>query len=99
MGVHAETVKASAARGWARALSLMAASLVSLVLLADPYVLSAIPASRIHIGLPVMMLGSAGLFMNGLGFELGTNTLRLIFHPALAWLLFAGGALVVTGFF
>jgi predicted membrane protein len=98
MGVHAETVKASAARGWARALSLMAASLVSLVLLADPYVLSGIPAGRIHIGLPVMMLGVAGLFMHGLGFGPRVKILRLLFHPAMAWLLFASGALVITGF-
>jgi predicted membrane protein len=86
----------SAARGWARALSLAVAGLVSLLLLVDPYVLSGIPSARVHAGLPLMMLGIAGLFMDGLGFEPRTRALRLAFHPAAAWLFFAIGAAVIA---
>jgi predicted membrane protein len=97
MDAHANAAKPSAERCWARALSLAAAGVASLVLLLDPYVLRGIPDGQIHAGLPLMMFGSTGLFMHGLGFEGKTKALRRIFHRAAAWLLFATGMLVIAG--
>jgi len=81
--------------GWmTRILSLAVAGLFSLVILVDPYLLAGVPSWRLHTGLPIAMLGGAGLFMHGLGFVPRTWILRILFHPATAWLLFtAGGCL------
>jgi predicted membrane protein len=80
-----------------RILSFAAAGLFSLVILLDPYLLAGVPSWRLHTGLPVMMVGSAGLFMHGLGFVPRTAAIRTVFHPATAWLLFAVGASVTAG--
>jgi len=81
----------------ARELSLAAAGAVSLVLTVDPYVLSGIPQWRVHAGLPLTMLGAAGLFMHGFGFEARNGVLRRVFHPLVAWLFFTAGLLVILG--
>ena len=81
-------------RWMTRILSLAAAGLFSLVILVDPYLLAKVPSWRLHTGLPIAMLGGAGLFMHGLGFVPRTWVLRILFHPATAWLFFtAGGCL------
>lgn len=77
-------------------MSLAAAGSISLLLLVYPYVLNAVPSWRVHTGLPLMMLGAAGLFMHGLGFQVRGKVLRLVFHPAVAWLLFAIGGFVLA---
>ena len=77
---------------WLRTLSFTAAGTFSLVVLLYPYVLVGVVSWRIHTGLPVMMLGGAGLYMHGLGFVPRHPALRLLFHPACAWLLFVAGA-------
>ncbi len=97
MNAGAEAAGSIRGRGWARALSLAVAGLASLVLTLDPYVLTGISDMRVHAGLPLMMLGAAGLFMHGLGFEPETKAIRLVFHPAVAWLLFAAGTCVILG--
>ncbi|MDQ0469819.1 cyd operon YbgE family protein [Labrys wisconsinensis] len=84
-------------RPWTRALSLMAAGGVSLLLLLYPYALHGVPNGRVHAGLPLLMLGAAGLFAHGLGFAARTGPARLVLHPALAWLLFGAGAAVIAG--
>ena len=96
MSALAETARLSSSQRWARALSLSVACFVSLLLLVDPYVLSAISDRRIHIGLPLTLSGIAGQFIYGLGFEPSTKIPRLVFHPAVAWLLFIVGALIVV---
>jgi predicted membrane protein len=80
-----------------RVLSLSAAGLFSLMVLVDPYLLAGVPSWRLHTGLPVMMLGGAGLFMYGLGFVPRTAAIRTVFHPATAWTLFIAGAAVTAG--
>jgi predicted membrane protein len=87
---------ASTARLSARAMSLAVAGAVSLLLLVDPYVLGGAAEWSVHAGLPLMMLGAAGLFMYGLGFETRNGLLRLVFHPACAWLFFIAGLLVIV---
>jgi predicted membrane protein len=74
-----------------RSLSLAAAGLFSLAILVDPYLLAGVPSWRLHTGLPIAMLGAAGLFMHGLGFVPRTWILRILFHPAAAWLFFTAG--------
>ena len=82
-----------------RILSLAVAGLFSLVILVDPYLLARVPSWRLHTGLPIAMLGGAGLFMHGLGFVPRTWVLRSLFHPATAWLFFtAGGCLASDAF-
>ena len=77
-----------------RILSLAAAGLFSLAILIDPYLLARVPSWRLHTALPLAMLGAAGLFMHGLGFVPRIRILRILFHPAAAWLFFvAGGSL------
>ncbi len=80
-----------------RIMSLAVAGLFSLAILLDPYLLAGVPSWRVHAGLPIMMLGGAGLFMHGLGFVPRTEAIRLLFHPLTAWLLFAAGAAITAG--
>ena len=80
----------------ARGFSFATAALFSLALLIYPYLLAGVPSWRIHLGLPIMMLGVAGLFMHGLGFVPRLPALRIFFHPVTAWLLFVGGAAEVA---
>ena len=70
---------------------------VSLALMVDPYLLSGVSEPRIHSALPLMMFGTVGLFMYGLGFAPKTRAMRLIFHPVAAWLLFLAGAFALVG--
>ena len=84
-------------RGLARIVSLAAAGLFSLIILIDPYQLAGVPSWRVHTGLPIMMLGGAGLFMHGLGFGPRTAAIRVVFHPVTAWTLFIAGAAVTAG--
>jgi predicted membrane protein len=84
-------------RGLARIASLAAAGLFSLVILLDPYLLAGVPSARVHTGLPVMMLGGAGLFMHGLGFVPRTAAIRAVFHPVTAWMLFISGGAFTAG--
>ncbi len=84
-------------RGGARALALVAASLVSFTLMVDPYLLSGVSELRIHSALPLMMFGTVGLFMCGFGFTPKTKAMRLVFHPTAAWLLFLIGAAAIVG--
>jgi len=81
-----------------KALSLVAAGLISVTLLLDPYLLAAVPSWRLHVGFPIVMLGIAGLFMHAVGFVPRVGALRTIFHPVAAWLLLAGGGAVLAGF-
>ncbi len=81
----------------ARALSLAVAGGISLVLMLYPYALNGIASARVHTGLPVLMLGVAGLFVSGLGFVPRGRLAGLLFSPLVAWLLVAAGAFVMSG--
>ena len=83
------------ARTWSRGLSLAAACGISLTLMLFPFVLRGIPGARLHLGLPILMLGVAGAFVHGIGFTPDNRFLRLLFGPAGAWLLIAAGTLVL----
>ncbi len=80
-----------------KVLSLGVAGLISLSLLLDPYLLAGVPSWRLHTGLPIVMLGTAGLFIHGVGFVPRVGALRAVFHPLTAWLLLAVGAIVMAG--
>ncbi len=97
MTAHADLARTSPARGLLRGLSLAVAGLVSLALMLDPYLLAGVSSSRVHGALPPMMLGVAGLFVYGLGFEPNGRLLRMILHPAVSWLLFLAGAVAIAG--
>lgn len=95
MTAASEPTKPSIGFGLSRIASLAAAGAVSFALMLDPYVLRGVSDARVHAGLPLMMLGVAGLFVYGLGFAPKTKALRFVFHPAVAWLLYLAGMLVV----
>jgi hypothetical protein len=75
-----------------RAVSLIAASGISLALLLDPYLLRSFSLARIHEGLPFVLLGVAGAFVHGLGYKATGRIARALIHPALCWLLLGFGA-------
>jgi Cyd operon protein YbgE (Cyd_oper_YbgE) len=79
-----------------RAASLAVAGLASLALTLDPCLLNGVSATRIHAGLPLLMLGVSGAFACGLGFQPSGRISRALVQPALAWaLLGAGTSLIV----
>jgi predicted membrane protein len=79
------------ARSWARAFELAAVGAISLALTLDPYILGGVSSSRVHAGLPVLMLGVSSAFADGLGFSASSRLMRTLFHPALAWALIGVG--------
>jgi predicted membrane protein len=82
--------------GWLRAASFTAAAIFSLVVMLYPYLLVGVVGWRVHTGLPLMMLGGAGLYMHGLGFVPRHWATRFLFHPVTAWLLFLAGIAVLA---
>ncbi len=89
---------ASAGRAtiWGRTAALVAAGVISLTLMLDPYMLNGASALRVHEGLPLLMLGVSSAFVYGLGFRPARIATRVLLHPAVTWaLLGIGGALVV----
>jgi predicted membrane protein len=96
MNIGLKAAQPPRARGGLRALSFAIAGVASLALMVDPYVLSGVSEARVHSALPLMMFGTVGLFMYGLGFAPKTRALRLVFHPAVAWLLFLAGAVAMA---
>lgn len=68
-----------------RAISLVLAGAISLVVLLYPYAFGRAMTPLTHSLLPVMLLGVAGGFVHGLGFVPSSRLVRWLFAPASAW--------------
>lgn len=75
----------------ARALSLLSAGGLALVIMLYPVALSKGGATPSHGLLTLVMLGISAGFLHGVGFTPRARLLRALFHPLLAWLLMAAG--------
>ena len=81
---------------WSRALSLLLASPLTLLLLIHPAAMLDAQGHYSHNLLMLVMLGVAGGFVHGVGFDPYARLWRLLFGPALAWpLLLMGYALLL----
>jgi predicted membrane protein len=88
--IRADVATATAAP-WARTISLVAAGAISLALMLDPYLLRGSSLSRIHEGLPFLLLGVAGAFVHGFGYRAASSFTRALAHPMLSWALLGFG--------
>ncbi len=77
----------------ARAISLALAGLISLTLLLAPFILIRQMSPTVHAIAPLMMWGTAGGFVHGLGFTPTHRIWQLLFSPWLAWPLMVGGVI------
>ncbi|MDP3845046.1 MAG: cyd operon YbgE family protein [Pseudomonas sp.] len=78
-------------RPWTRALSLLLASPLALLLLIHPAAMLDAQGHYSHNLLMLVMLGVAGGFVHGVGFDPYLRLWRLLFGPLLAWPLLALG--------
>jgi predicted membrane protein len=60
-----------------------------------PFMLHGVPGTRLHTGLPIMMLGVSGTLVYGIGYIPDTKSLRYLFSPLCAWLLIIAGAFLL----
>jgi predicted membrane protein len=67
----------------------------SLALMLFPFLLHGIDGKRLHTGLPIMMLGVAGMFVYGSGYVPDTRFVRIVLGPACASVLIITGGLVL----
>lgn len=82
--------------GWSRALSLLLASPLALLLLIHPAAMLDAQGHYSHSLLMLVMLGVAGGFVHGVGFDPYQRLWRWLFGPLLAWpLLLMGYALLL----
>jgi predicted membrane protein len=80
---------------WTRTFSLAAAGAISLVLMLDPYALRGVSLSRVHEGLPLLLLGVSGAFIHGFGFRPTIKVIRAFANPIVIWsFLIVGAALM-----
>lgn len=77
--------------GAARAVSLLAAGSLALVIMLYPVALSRSGAMPPHGLIALVMLGISAGFVHGVGFTPRARLWRVLFHPLLAWLLMAAG--------
>ncbi len=84
------------ASSWTKGAALAAAGVVSLGLTFDPYALQGLSPTRVHIGLPLLLLGVSAGFVYGFGFRPENAGARAFCHPATAAALFVVGALVLA---
>ena len=81
---------------WSRALSLLLASPLALLLLIHPAAILDAQGHYSHNLLMLVMLGVAGGFVHGVGFDPHQRLWRWLFGPLLAWsLLLLGYALLL----
>lgn len=83
--------------GPARAVSLLAAGTLALVIMLYPVALSRSGAMPPHGLLALVMLGISAGFVHGVGFKPKAWLWRALFHPLLAWLLMAAGFALLSG--
>jgi cyd operon protein YbgE len=89
--VTAEALNAPLRQVIGRALSLLMAVPLSLVLLIHPALMLDANGHYSHSLLMLIMWGVAGGFVHGVGFEPRAMAWRVVFHPLLAWSLMALG--------
>ncbi|OHC32504.1 MAG: Cyd operon protein YbgE [Pseudomonadales bacterium RIFCSPLOWO2_12_59_9] len=83
-------------RPWTRALSLLLASPLALLLLIHPAAMLDAQGRYSHSLLMLVMLGVAGGFVHGVGFDPYQRLWRWLFGPLLAWpLLLLGYVLLL----
>ena len=87
----AEALNAPFRHAIGRALSLLMAAPLSLVLLIHPASMLDANGHYSHSLLMLIMWGVAGGFVHGVGFEPRAMAWRVVFHPLLAWSLMALG--------
>ena len=75
-----------------RLVSLLLAATLALGLIAYPYAIGREMTPLAHAILPLMLLGTSGGFVHGLGYEPEHRLWRILFGPAVAWPLMIGGA-------
>ena len=80
---------------WVRTISFIVALAASVTLMLFPFLLRHVPPNRVHAALPVVLFGLAGAFVHGVGYRPDNKLLRILFGPLCAWLLVAGGALLL----
>lgn len=78
-------------RPWSRALSLLLASPLALLLLIHPAAMLDEQGRYSHSLLMLVMVGVAGGFVHGVGFDPYNRLWRLLFGPSCAWPLLALG--------
>jgi predicted membrane protein len=78
-----------------RTVSFLAALAASLALMLFPFLLRAVPQARLHTALPIVLLGVAGAFVYGVGYNPESLLLRILFGPICAWAMIAGGAFLL----
>lgn len=78
-------------RPWSRALSLLLASPLALLLLIHPAAYLDDQGHYSHSMLMLVMLGISGGFVHGLGFDPRHRVLSLLLGPICAWPLLGGG--------
>lgn len=83
-------------RPWTRALSLLLASPLALLLLIHPAAMLDAQGHYSHNLLMLVMLGVAGGFVHGVGFDPYQRLWRWLFGPALAWPLLGLGYWLLT---
>ncbi|MGL5166983.1 MAG: cyd operon YbgE family protein [Afipia sp.] len=84
-------------RRTARPIAFGIALVASLSLMLFPFLLHGIDGMRLHTGLPILMLGVAGMFVYGIGYVPDNRLIRILFGPVCAWtLILAGGLLLLT---
>ncbi|MBX9912438.1 MAG: cyd operon YbgE family protein [Pseudomonadaceae bacterium] len=74
-------------RSWTRGLSLLLASPMALLLLIHPAAMLDTQGHYSHSLLMLVMLGVAGGFVHGVGFDPYQRVWRWLFGPLLAWML------------
>jgi cyd operon protein YbgE len=82
-------------RPWSRALSLLLASPLALLLLIHPAAYLDDQGGYSHSLLMLVMLGISGGFVHGVGFDPYSRLWRTIFHPLGCWLLLGLGYLIL----
>ena len=96
--MHDRTADTSTAAmsGWMRSAALVAAGVVSLCLMLDPYALHGVPRARLHAGLPLLFLGVSGAYIYGFGFSPGNALARVFIHPLILLSFLVIGGVVLT---
>jgi predicted membrane protein len=78
-----------------QALSFALGLAASVFLMLFPFLLHGVPGTRLHTGLPIMMLGVAGTLVYGIGYVPDNRALRFLFSPFCAWALIIAGAFLL----
>ncbi len=81
---------------WARALSMLLAAPLALVLLLHPTLMLNADGTYSHSMLMLMMLGISSGFIHGVGFDPIGLAWRILFHPVLGWVLMLMGYAVMA---